>query len=206
MSEDHPSGDHLRDELDREERLIHRALEGSAGVGDWAELELLARRDPTVWKRLAISMRGELTLRRAGAAIDDALPALPAGRGAAGGRGPILVGGLGWAAAFLVGLLWLSTSGGPGESAVEGPQLGAHAAWQQYIASADDSGSVVEELSPVMLEARPTADGGSVEVTFLRRAVERTTVDTVHEVVEDDAGRLTMRSVPVPQLVDHETF
>ncbi len=194
-------------ELSREDLLIHRAIDGCVGVGDWAELELLGRRDPAVWKRLAIAMRGELTLRRAGAAIDAYLPSLPLERHAVGRRAPILIGGLGWAAALVVCFLWL---GGPrlglGNSEHGNPSssLGAAAAWAQYLEAGDADGRFVRELPPVMLEATPSADGDTVEVLFVRRAIERTTVGEIFEINEDDAGRLSSRPVPVLRLVSSE--
>ena len=192
------------DDLTREDRLIHRTLDGSAGVGDWAELELLARRDPAVWKRLALAMRGELTLRRVGGALDAQLPDLPGRGGVEGRRGPLLVGGLGWAAALLVGFLWLGsaiTAGIDGPTSPTNLELGADAAWAHYLASGTPDGRLIRELPPVMLEAIPDRDGRQVEVTFLRRAVERAIVDEVIEVDEDDAGRLVSRPVPIEQLV-----
>jgi len=199
----------LPEEIDREDLLIHRSIDGSAGVGDWAELELLARRDPEVWRRLALAMRGELVLRRAGAAIEERLSALPLGAAAgAPRRAALLVGSLGWAAALLVGFLWagspfLGISPEP-EEPESTASAGADAAWANYLAQGLAEGRVVRELAPWMLEARPSADGASLEVLFVRRTIERATVDEVHEVCEDDAGRFTSHPVPVVRLVSSE--
>jgi len=200
----------LPEELDREDLLIHRTIDGSAGVGDWAELELLARRDPEVWRRLALAMRGELVLRRAGAAIEDRLPALPTGvRPAPGRRAALLFGSVGWAAALLVGLLWAGSFDPGLAPAASVPErasapAGSDAAWASYLEQGIAEGRVLRELAPLMIEARPSADGSSLNVLYLRRAVERATVDEVHEVCEDDAGRLTSYPVPVERLVSSE--
>jgi hypothetical protein len=200
----------LPEELGREDLLIHRAIDGSAGVGDWAELELLARRDPEVWRRLALAMRGELVLRRAGAAIEERLPALPLGAvPPSGHRAALLVGSLGWAAALLIGLLWagafeLGLAPAPVEPRSASAPADSDAAWASYLEQGIAEGRVLRELAPLMIEARPSADGASLDVLYLRRAVERATVDEVHEVCEDDAGRLTSYPVPVQRLVSSE--
>jgi hypothetical protein len=196
----------MTDDLSREDRLIHRTIDGSAGVGDWAELELLARHDSAVWKRLAVAMRGELTLRRAGAAIDGYLPELPLDRRSRGNRASILIGGLGWAAALLVAFLWVGASSlGLGPSRGE-PQfsLGADAAYAQYLEAGDAEGRIVQELPPLMLDATPSLDGSFVEVLFVRRTIERAAIEEVYEVNEDDAGQLSSHPVPVRRLVSSE--
>ncbi len=209
--------EHDHDELSREDRLIHRAVDGSAGVGDWAELELIARRDAGVWKRLALGMRGELSLRRAGVALEAHLPSLPAGRPAENKRAAILVGALGWAAALLISIFWVGASGfgslgspdgqndtslgqgAPPAGSFEAATLAASAAWGEYLGA-----GTARELEPVILSALPSLDGTAIEVTFLRRAIERTTIDEVHEIREDDAGQLSTQAVPAMQLVSND--
>ena len=190
-------------EVSREDQLIHRAIEGSAGPADWAEIELLARRDPGVWKRLALGMRGELQLRQAGALLEESLPALPTAHVRAPRRDSLLIGGLGWAAAFLIAITWwgsrdfLEREPGPNDSS----GLGASSAWTQYLAAGDTD---VQELEPLVLSARPTPEGDALELTFVRRAVERAVVHEVHELHVDDAGITSSEPIPVTHLVSNE--
>lgn len=208
----HPAA-HRDGDLSREDQLIHRAIDGNAGVGDWAELELIARRDPGVWKRLAIGMRGELTLRRAGLALDAQLPTLPTGRPIEGKRAAILVGALGWAAAVLIGMAWLGASGlsqgtdpaphgtaaAPEHGSLEAASLAAASGWATYLEA-----GTAQELEPVVLSATPSLDGAAIEVTFIRRAIEHTRVREVQEVREDDAGQISIQAVPAVRLVSNE--
>lgn len=190
-------------EVSREDQLLHRAIEGTAGPADWAEIELLGRRDPGVWKRLALGMRGELQLRQAGLFLEDSLPTLPTSHRAPPRRDSLLIGGLGWAAAFLIAITWwgsrdLLDSSSPDENK---SSLGASSAWTQYLAAGEDQ---VQELEPLVLSAVPTAAGDAIELTFVRRAVERTVLREVHELRVDDAGTTSSERIPAAQLVSNE--
>lgn len=49
--------------------------------------------------------------------------------------------------------------------------------------------AVVEELPPLMLDSFPAADGGGVDVVYLRRVVERVRVDECYRLAADEHGR-----------------
>ena len=190
-------------EPSREDILIHRTIDGAAGVADWAELELLARRDPTVWKRLALGMRGELSLRRAGLTLEASLPSLPETGPAVSGGAPLLIGGLGWAAALVITFCWLGLGGLGGDPGPANPGEDSQPAqaWSTYLAS---GAGAVQELEPIVVEAVPSIDGTTLELVFVRRALERTRLDEIQVIGHDDSGALTSSALPIAQIVTHE--
>lgn len=190
-------------DLSREERLISRVIDGTAGSADWVELELLAGDDPSVWRDLAGALRTESELRvavedRLGFADGVELPQSVGARSTAAGAFPGLgSSGLGWAAAVLVGVLWavFEFTGGSGPTAPEvvdgAPTPGPNTEDVRlaYVDTGMREGWLVGELPRVLVRATPDPQSQSVEVLYLRRTIERATVDEFYRTAQDEHGR-----------------
>ncbi len=183
----------------QEELLIERVLSGSSEASDWEELEARAKRDPGLWRRLALCLRDGNLLADAveeAAARADALEwnLSPAPRQRV--RRRRWTAGLGWAAAAVLALLWLAPTPSPrgleNGGGADHPQPGAvassDAAWRLYREAAAREGRLVEELPLVMVDQRPLPDGAGAEVTYLRRIVERRRVEKLLVPASDEWG------------------
>ncbi len=189
--------------VDHEDILICRIVDREASDADWAEIELLAAGDPGVWRRLAVAEREHAALT---AGVSEALLAadrvdLPRvaieathrfhARWRAWG---------GWAVAALVALAWATMQGVMPASRTPGGQsaglnwanLSPDQAFDQYLTRGIEEGRVLAELPTVMVEARPTDAGDAIEITIMRRVIERTTVRGAYSVGTDDAGRVRL--------------
>lgn len=178
----------------RADLSISRIVDRADGPSDWHELDAAARQTPP-WQDLLDALRLDATLRAAvaparAAAESCALPALPALRAMPAQRR--VLPWLGWAAALLVAAAWAIT----GHARAPEPES-ARAVARPEPASATD---VVGELSRVVMDTRPTADGRAVEVLYLRRVLERTVVREAFQLAQDELGR------PVPMQVDLARF
>lgn len=195
--------------LDREDILICRIVDRESSDADWAELEALAATDPGVWRRLALAEREHAVLT---SGVDEAIAAadsveLPRvtidathrfhARWRAWG---------GWAVAALVALGWGTMQGVLPATRTPGGQtaglrlanLSPEEAFNEYLARGIESGRVLAELPTVMIEARPTEAGDAIEITVLRRVIERTRVTGAYRVATDEAGELrVVPAVPV---------
>lgn len=189
-------------EPNREELLIHRVVEGAAEPSDWSELELLARADSGVWERLADAIRIEGALRNA---VDDAVAAADAVElplsSTPHGKAPLAVSSwLGWAAAVVIAALWIGTGSAP-ESSIDDrsgsdvAHADSQAAFEQYCTLGLEEGRVIGVLPSTVMKTRPGSDGRSIEVLYVRRTLERTVVDEMYELNQDESGLL--KSVPV---------
>ncbi|MFQ5654126.1 MAG: hypothetical protein ACE5GW_05275 [Planctomycetota bacterium] len=200
----------------QEELLLSRVVDGRAGRADWAELELVGRADPAVWRRLGQALRCEATLR---GSLDDALGAaesveLPGRRAAVAPRSSRgLIGALGWIAALLCLSLWgWSLHRAPAASRAPVPlqprepvtALSADAALENYLTIGREEGRILGELPAVIVETRPAGDGDALQVFYLRRLIERATVDEIYELGADEAGIPTRIPVPLTRFISSE--
>jgi len=211
-----PAFDQGRDPT-REDVLIGRVTDGEASPGDWTELEEMARRDAGVWQRLAEAQRAHARFEQR---VEDAiaiceLVELPRTQPGAG----VLRFGMalrqygGWAAAAAVSFAWLGVqlSGGAAPQGygtgasmqAAGPLMGggsqqpqaqyvsADELWSSYLDSGRQSGRVLGELAPVMVNARDLGDGKGTEVYFIRGVIERATAAEVRgwSLRADDTGQ-----------------
>jgi hypothetical protein len=200
----------------RDDILINRVVDGEATPADWAELDVVAQRDPSVWARLAESQRSHASLQRA---VEDALTVAelvdlphPSERLERAWDSRVRVWG-GWMVAAIVAIAWAgnfaqiramrsaqgnadvtNNAGLAGIGAMSSDQL-----FQAYMQSGLADGRVVGEMPMVMLESVPTADGKS-QITFVRPLVERAVVDQFYEVGQTDAGKF------VPVKADRNEF
>lgn len=173
---------------DHEDLLVTRIVDRTATHEDWVAFEDVARVDPTAWDRMHAALQDDVLLRKVlGPAFEIAdaieLPRIPAPPPLGRFLAPA-----GWLAALVLALLWIGTSGVgsrpklPGDS---GPQVVEGVRNANF--TQKDPRDVLEELPPDVLEWQPREDG-SVEMVWLRRTVERTVVDTVYRMAEDELG------------------
>ena len=155
-----------------EDELFDRAVCHDATDRDWESLERLASRDPEVWRRLALALRDQGDLVQAMGELSGIADrvALPPPRRAA------------WGAALSVAALML---------------LGLGAWWLQPPAAVpvEETAAHIEhvgELPSVLVNAKPLPDGQGVEVTYVRRLVERRTTAALLEQAEDEWGQPTV--------------
>jgi hypothetical protein len=186
----------------RDEILINRVVDGEATPADWAELDVVAERDPQVWARLAEAQRAQASLQRA---VEDALTAAelvdlphPSQSLEHAWNRRFRVWG-GWLVAAVVALAWAGNFAqvralqeSQQQAGLGGlPESLANASPEQlfdaYMRQGKNVGRVVGEMPTVMLETVRTADGRA-EVTFVRPLIERVVVDRVYELSETDTG------------------
>jgi anti-sigma factor RsiW len=187
--------------INGEENLISKIVDEEATPEDWAALENLAESDPGVWRRLAAAQREQSALS---VGVNDALAvcdeiALP--QHAIDATHSFNVrwrSWSGWAAAAAIALVWVTTRGLlPGATALNPSQTAGidpaswtpEQAFDQYLTRGKREGRVLSELPDVMVQSQPTPDGLRFEVIILRRVMERTVVDHLYSIGEDDAGQ-----------------
>lgn len=196
----------------RDEILINRVVDGEATPADWAELDVVAQRDPSIWARLAEAQRAQASLQRA---VEDAFTVAelvdlphPSERLEQAWNARVRVWG-GWLVAAVVAIAWVgnfaqiralqqSQRAGVGAAGEVGQLAGVggmtpEQLFDAYMQSGKANGRVVGEMPMVMLESVPTSDGRA-QITFVRPVVERAIVDQIYEMGQTDAGR----PVPVP--------
>lgn len=182
--------------------FFDRFAEGSFDSHDVVELGALMSADADARTRFDLAMRGhrtsEASLERAAeAAARVAVSTVPSrltSRATAGRRcRPIVArrwraGALsGWAAAIVLGTLALLNGRGGGASGVvEG---GADTLLARYLSQGAAQGSVVGELPRLTLSVSPVEGGAGYDVLFVRRLLERATVDDVYRLGLDEHGR-----------------
>lgn len=186
--------------------LISRVVDGAASPGDWERLRTAAKNDPTLWDDLTTFQQDHTAINEAvelAGDLAERIDALEAARAQGGWRGGWLRTGAGWAAAAAVLLAWGVTGGsfgggpaGVGQVAGMSPpaplelsSLGADEAWNKYVEAGQTAGRLVSAApAPVVLEARPTADGRGVEVVYMRQVIERRVTDELYRVTSDEFG------------------
>ncbi|MFN0057567.1 MAG: hypothetical protein ACKVX7_03845 [Planctomycetota bacterium] len=201
-------------EISRDEVLIDRVVDGDATAADWAELELLAERDPGTWQRLGLAIRSEAELRLALeselACADRVELPIPSSAARAIASGPFaLRPKAGWVAAALVLATWgattvlaprspsasLPTPAQIAETESSGEALSANAALRRYVELGRREGRVLAELPNLVMEKRALPDQQAMEVLYLRRTLERATVDQFFDLGRDEFGQPA--SIPV---------
>ena len=68
--------------------------------------------------------------------------------------------------------------------------MGAEDALAQYLRAGLKEGRIVRELPFITLDVRPHSDGRGAEVIYLRRLLERATIDEVFTIGKDEHGRM----------------
>jgi len=180
--------------LEQEDVLITRVLDGEASSADWSGLESLAQADPAVWKRLAETLRAQAALTRgAGEILETAggVEAPAPGPGARPGLRPWWTWS-GWAAALILGFFWAL---GPHHSPAPLPEKAFLQASQPASHAVPGKATLVGEFPRVMVDSQRTPRGDRYEVTYLRRLLEKVVVDDLYQINPDEWGE--PRAVPV---------
>ncbi len=206
-----------KDDVERDELLISRVVDNDATTADWAELELLAQRDADVWRRLAGAIKSEAVVRVVLAqevSVADGVD-LPLEEPIPAPLSPVsksLVArwnsAVGWAAAILFAVLWIVGVGqqsklasnpvAPGHNDMPA-ELSADDALIQYFDAGMREGRLVGELPRLVVETRPLPDQEAVEIVYLRRLLERRTVDEFYDIDHTETGM----PVATPVTFDH---
>ncbi len=198
--------------------LITRVIDGEASAEDWSALHAIAREDPEIWSDLATAQQDAAELcamvRELGACSERV--EAPIVEHAAQGlhvrlRRAAMWGG--WLAAAAMALSWGmrvpgvgSQSAGliPMSEAKERvlPELSPEEAFRVYITNGARSGRVVAvDPDLEVISARPSEDGESFEVLFVRRIVERADIE-LYRLGQDELGnivRLPVDELPVAE-------
>ncbi len=148
-----------------EETLFDRAICGEASEADWDQLHDSAVADPAVWHRLALNLRDNGRLVQALAEVGDVAAGVELVHNRSRRR---WVAAAGWLAAAAMILAWVTIPYAP--------------------PAVDVGAEVVGELPSVLMKTRELPDG-DVEVTYVRRLVERRTTSAVFEQGEDELGQ-----------------
>lgn len=188
--------------------LISRVVDGTALEHDWAALEALGNRDPSLWRELAQSQRqhaGLVSAVTAATRVAEQTELVIPETHVVGRLSTFARWG-GWAAAAAVAVAWL---GGQQPSATQGPTAGFSGAspvpaittpaeaLNEYLRLGARDGNVLGEMpAKVVLQTIPASDGSArYDVYYLRQIVERATVDDLYRVSSDETGRSV---APVP--------
>ncbi|MEM8758162.1 MAG: hypothetical protein AAGF47_10335 [Planctomycetota bacterium] len=200
---------------DRRDILIARIVDGRASAEDWRELRAVAADDQSVWSEIAeeqeLTREVEGLVDRAAAAADRIeLPPPSRVRGTPAHRMRLVGIGGGWAAAAVVGVLWImgaptstapvtSPPAGPTQSAgMPNPINTAADALKEYLRLGQESGEVIGELPQSLVLDRTPNEAGGYDVIYLRQIVEKTTVDGIYQTATGDTGQTVVVPKPTP--------
>lgn len=189
--------------ISREDILINRAVDREASPADWSELDDLARRDPALWRRLAEAQRDHAALAAGVAEIAERADAVELPHHTIDAtrvfhaRWRVWSG---WAVAAMLALVWATTRGllpaatnPAGQTAgVTLANLTPDEAFNQYMTRGLEQGRVLAELPTLMIDSRPSEDGDALEITVMRRIIERKRVTGAFRVGVDEQGRLQL--------------
>jgi len=167
-----------------EETLFDRMVTHEATLEDWDQLEVIAERDPIAWRRLGLALRDHGDLVQAVDIAGDEAEALD--------LGPLLPTRVrwkthaGWLAAAAALLMWAGTSlmDIPSTTTQTGPVPEA-----STVEADTPETRIVGELPSVLVGTRSLPDDQGIEVTYLRRLVERHTTRGLYERGTDEWGQ-----------------
>ena len=191
--------------------MISRVLDADAGAAEWAELELMAENDPTLWRDLGDSFRAEVAIRNASEGLLSGAEQvqLPATNVEPAPRtlwSRTTFAGAGWLAALILLCVWLQTPSSDVSTSPTGTQLGDGVATSrlqatpiEYSTAADalanyrtlgmEEGRLINELPMMLVDTKPiNSENDQIEVFYLRRFLERTTIDQMYELGTRDDG------------------
>lgn len=196
-------------DADREDRLLHRALERTASADDWAAIEAIAERDAGIYQRLAYFLRDDaalaIHLRDPLAAVESIeLPAAATTEAARGSSRTLHRAG--WLAAAAMFLLWVAAAlrlasvdsirapvADPSPMESSRPSSFSSQNPDSLVRVSLDGTTTASELSRTLVDAQRADEGW--ELLYLCRSFERVRVSELHDIDLDDAG--SPRIVPV---------
>lgn len=201
----------MRDDaaIAREEVLIGRVTDAEASPSDWAELEVIAVRDPAVWQRLAQAQRAHARLE---SAVEDRIALSELVDIPRGTMGSVRVFTVrwreyaGWAAAAVVALTWFGI--GRNSASTSAPVHGGNEmqaglfpvvskpisfddARAQYVKTGRESGRVLMELPSIYVDASKVPHADTKAFYVVRPFLERVeaTDGQLWRVSADEHGR-----------------
>jgi len=183
-----------------EETVFDRMVTCEATPGDWEQLEAIAERDAGAWRRLGLALRDHGDLVQAVDVAGDEAEALdilplPPARVRWTARA-------GWLAAAAALLMWAGTSLMDVSGTSPPAQVPATAQQESPVTAEASETRIVGELPSVLVNTRALPEGQGVEVTYLRRLLERRTTRGVYERGTNEWGQATAvpTSLPSPRL------
>jgi hypothetical protein len=188
-------------EQERDQLLMSRVVDGDATTEQWDELTALADRDPSIWRRLAATLRDHASFARAintHVAVAETVP-LPSEAEAR--RASVTVEPhvtpfahvsrwSGWAVAAVIGIAWLSwifnaADSGLGrvrEAPVNYAGLPAADLLEAYLDRGKQEQRVIGEVPDrILIDTRPSGSGQGYELVFLRQIMERAVVPDLYQ-------------------------
>ena len=209
-SDQHLSGHELEFE-----RLMTRIVDDEASLGDLRQFELIADRDPMLWKRLSLRQGDMLRLS---ANIDRQMHSfelmeLPELHGENSRtfstlrtRLPVLSAAVGWAAVFIMAVIWGTTTLRDADRfdrqrALPAAQSPAEISADEHMREYLRAPWVMGEMPPSLLQVDELSDGRKA-LRILRRIEEVTFIDPEAEIPITDDGHL---SKPLSELRSAES-
>ncbi len=185
------------DTASRLEELIDAIVDGTAENEHWDEFRALAGQSTEPWRRLAEEQRLMATLQKGFDAQVRAAMAveLPAPQRAEQSRGWSIASwrpALGWAAALVMGVIWVGSTLLP-QAPTASPAQDTLLA--QYMAQSH----VVGEL-PIEIRDVARTESGEV-VTYIRPIVERRSVDLYNIQLDENSNPVLREAVEQPVLL-----
>lgn len=183
--------------------LIDYICERQVEADQLAELAALAGSDPAVWNRVAGAIRADAIVQSGIDAAEGIARSIemPDDRSSSSiarrPRSRQLAAWSGWVAAAIVAVasILVQITERPAAGVDETPTaMSSHDALSEYLRRGLEAGQIVRELPLLTLDVRPAPDGIRTEVLYLRRLLERTTVDNVIKLGQDEHGRATVVS------------
>jgi hypothetical protein len=187
-------------EQERDQILMSRAIDGDATTDQWDELTAMASKDPSVWRRLAETLRDHSSFARgvnAEVAVAESVP-LPSPQRARALVPPEprtepfahVSRWSGWAVAAIVGIAWLAwtlnvaDTGHRVEPAAPVNLAGLPAAdlLQAYLDRGRQEERVIGEVPDrILIDTRLSGTGQGYELVYLRQIIERAVVPDLYQ-------------------------
>jgi hypothetical protein len=186
--------------VDHADILIGRMLDDEATSDDCEHFERMAHQHPSLWKALALRQQDMMRLsrtmdERTRTADDVELPGTR--RGDVNRKLSALLTLSGWAALIVVAALWMTTAqsdrmfdASANRVAVAPPvDMTADDHFAAYLQAGRDSGQVINQLPPTLLEQIELPDG-RLRLRIMRRVEESLIVDPDQQPETDQYGNL----------------
>jgi hypothetical protein len=180
-------------EQERDQLLMSRVIDGDATTEHWDELTAHAAQDPTVWRRLADTLRDHSSFARAvnaevSVAVTVPLPSAQAARASMTMEPRIapfahVSRWSGWAVAAVIGIAWLGwIFNEPSSTGINVASLAPAELLQAYLDRGKQEELVIGEVPDrILINSRPAGTGGGYELVYLRQIVERAVVPDLYQ-------------------------
>ncbi len=189
-----------------EDTLIARIVDRTDCVEDWIALDRITDNNTGTWSRLAASLRQDAALRATVAetlTIADRveLPDRPPRTRLDRRRISLVAAGL---VIFVIGT-WLGSWINNQPSLPDPVTTSSVARTPAKKPNTSPHRQIVRMLAPVMVRTRSMPDGRGVEVTYLRRSIEREVIPSLYGLGRDEHGSPVLQKVD-PNLMNLTDF